>query len=72
MCGEEECNELEVPIFEGSVDNKLRGLKADSSNTGFLYGFLVPKKGDITFKMEKWWALGKRWRRAKNVVFLAQ
>lgn len=53
MCGEEECNELEVPIFEGSVDNKLRGLKADSSTTGFLYGFLVPKKGDIIFKNGK-------------------
>lgn len=53
MCGAEECNELEVPIFEGSIDNTLRGLKADSTTTGFLYGFLVPKKGDIIYKNGK-------------------
>lgn len=55
MCenGTEECSEAVVPIFEESAENTLRGLKADPSNTGFLYGFLVPKKGDIVFKNGK-------------------
>jgi hypothetical protein len=50
ICGDEECNEAIVELLEQSSSNKVRDLKANISTTGKLYGFLVPKKGEIVFK----------------------
>lgn len=50
MCGNENCNDAIIELLEASSSNKVRDLKANVSTTGRLYGFLVPKKGEIVFK----------------------
>ncbi len=50
ICGDEECNDAIIELLESSSSNKVRDLKANINTTGKLYGFLVPKKGEIVFK----------------------
>lgn len=50
ICGENECTEIQKSVLEESDSNTLKSVTVNVSNTGFLYGFLVPKKGELIFK----------------------
>jgi hypothetical protein len=50
ICGEGECTEIQQSVLDESESNKLKTVVVNVSNTGFLYGFLVPKKGELIFK----------------------
>jgi hypothetical protein len=50
ICDEKECTELQKTVLEESESNKIKSLTVNVMNTGFLYGFLVPKKGELIFK----------------------
>jgi len=50
ICDQKECTELQKSVLEESESNKIKSVTINVSNTGFLYGFLVPKKGELIFK----------------------
>lgn len=50
FCGEKECSDLQKSVLEESESNRLKSVPITASTTGFLYGFLVPKKGDLIYK----------------------
>jgi hypothetical protein len=50
ICDEKECTELQKSVLEESDSNKVKAVTINTTNTGFLYGFLVPKKGELIFK----------------------
>jgi hypothetical protein len=50
ICDGRECTEIQKSVLEESESNKLKSVVINTTNTGFLYGFLVPKKGELIFK----------------------
>ncbi len=60
MCGASECGAAVVSILEKDPTDPLNTLRADVTNTAPIYGFMVPKKGELIFKTnEKLAQVGK-------------
>ncbi len=50
MCGDSECGAAVVSILEKDAADPLNSLRTDITTTGPMYGFMVPKKGELIFK----------------------
>ena len=50
LCGEGDCGAAVVSILEKDPSDPLNTLKADITTTAPIYGFMVPKKGELIFK----------------------
>ncbi len=50
MCGDSDCGAAVIGILEKDPSDPLNVLKADITNTAPIYGFMVPKKGELIFK----------------------
>jgi hypothetical protein len=50
ICGDADCGQAVVGILEKDPADPLNSLKADISTTGGMYGFMVPKNGELIFK----------------------
>lgn len=50
MCGEADCGAAVVSILEKDPADPLNTLRADITTTAPIYGFMVPKKGELIFK----------------------
>jgi hypothetical protein len=61
LCGEKKCTDPIKKLLEGSESNKeIRELIANKTTTGEYYGFIVPKKQEMIFKIGEPPAVGKR------------
>jgi hypothetical protein len=43
MCGAASCSDAIIRVFESDPEDPLRGLQANTTTTGRIYGFIVPK-----------------------------
>ena len=50
-CNDKLCSEIIIKVLEKDINDSYNSLKANVETTGPIYGFLVPKKGTISFKL---------------------
>jgi hypothetical protein len=52
VCANKPCSDAVTAVFEGDKKDPLHGIQANSTNTGPIYGFMVPKgkEGRLVFK----------------------